>query len=235
MSYFAPCYPCAPKVRIMHPHVPKVIKLCPSCISEVWLKGFETGDYSEWDLVDGPPVIDSVIVHDGLYSSRSESDAFYDYYCQVNSPTIIGKVYCLSCWYRNDLMVLPADSWDMILGFQYETGSPYAAYYGMFFCIHRVNGNYYLSLNYRPAGIDYFDDTDILLIQKKWYFVELNMFVHATNGWINLYIDGIKKAEAKDIDTTYLDNITAGSSCAVGGTGLGQRKSWVDTVRMRSD
>lgn len=34
--------------------------------------GFEEGDYSAWDATIGPPTIDNIITHSGIYSSKSD-------------------------------------------------------------------------------------------------------------------------------------------------------------------
>lgn len=208
----------------------------------VFESGFETGDYSEWDRVWGEGTvlfIDDVTKYEGNYSSRSEGDSWYTAYAQKDYSLETEKTYNLYGYFRCDsfdfsAMGPPWDDYvDCILGLQDTVNDPWAANNCLFFVLQGIAENVLgLKLDYRRDGVDEFIDTGLTLETGRWYKIRIEVYVHATEGYVKLYIDDELKAEKTNCNTTGMLRFTAGSNTSMWATGVATRKEWVDSIKL---
>jgi len=206
--------------------------------STLFSSGFETGDYTEWTRTVGPPVIDTTVVHDGSYSSKSTGDSWYTRLAQQDYTFAVGNLYRLHGWFRCDAFDDSAmgppwsDYIDDVLSIHgTDATDPIASARGVFFALRGIaEDTLKLYLEHRVGGSSTFTDTGITLALAQWYKTRLEIYVHATAGYAKLYINDELKAQKTAINTTNLGRFSAGSSTSMWATGLASRTSYVDTI-----
>jgi len=192
--------------------------------------GFETGDFSEWTAQVRNPVIDSAVKHDGRYSSRSEDDLFYDEGVEQNMAGFgLPTVYYIHGWVRVDTLVFdPTLTGGVgLLGIKQASGGV-GGLRGLFFYARRTAG----VPRFGIYDYDLFIDYDIMEFDlATWYKVEMEVTRHASNGTLKLYIDSVLKQTVTGTETDWgWLWAGAGMAPAVSKTGLGNYKSYVDTI-----
>jgi len=193
--------------------------------------GFDTGDFSEWTAQIRNPTIDSTIKHDGNYSSRSEDDLFYDEGVEQNMSGFgLPTVYYIHGWVRVDTLVLDPSlvGGVTLLGIKNTSGGV-SGTRGLFFYARRSAGVPKFGMYDYDLFVDY---PDIMTFELgKWYKIEKKVTRDPANGTLELYVDSVLKQTITGTTTNY--NwlwAGAGMSPAVSKTGLGNYKSWVDTL-----
>lgn len=201
--------------------------------------GFETGDYTEWTAkypAAGAhvPVIDSSVKHDGTYSSRSEDDLFYDEGAEQNMSGFgLPATYYIHGWARMDTLVFDpsiAAGGVALLGIKGASGGV-GGQSGLFFYARRSAGVLKFGVYDYDLFVDYPDIMTFLL--SRWYKIEMKVTRDPANGTLVLYVDSVLKQTITATRTNY--NwlwAGAGMAPAVSKTGLGNYKSWVDTLQV---
>jgi len=194
--------------------------------------GFEPGNFSEWTAQIRNPVIDSVVKHDGNYSSRSEDDLFYDEGIEQNMIGFgLPTVYYIHGWVRVDTLVFDPSigvGGVALLGIKAAAGGV-GGQRGLFFYARRSAGVLKFGVYDYDLYVDYPDIMTFVL--GKWYKTEMKVTRDPANGTLELYVDSVLKQTITGTTTNY--NwlwAGAGMSPAVSKTGLGNYKSYVDTI-----
>lgn len=192
--------------------------------------GFETGDFTEWTATVRSPVIDSAVKHDGSYSSRSEDDLFYDEGVEQDMSGFgLPTTYYIHGWVRVDTLVFDPtlSGGAALLGIKGASGGV-GGQSGLFFYVRRTAG----VPRFGVYDYDLFVNYDIMAFDlEKWYKIEFKVVRDPANGTLEVYIDGVLKQTVTGTRTNY--NwlwAGAGNAPSVNKTGLGNQKSWVDTI-----
>jgi len=170
--------------------------------------GFETGDFSAWTdtLVNGNDnsiATSSAQAKAGTYSAKVhlENAVAGDYALarKINFASIgNGSHIWASAWW---FFPTGFDAQTTIrLFFVQEDGSPWAA-----ICV-QLNSSEQLYINDLLNMDQYYQDSPISVPTNQWVGIELHIYVHNTQGYMELWQDGVKIIEKTGIDTLPTNN-----------------------------
>ena len=180
--------------------------------------GFEPGNFSEWTGTGGTGLsVQSVVVHTGTYSARRTGTLFHGWcYKDLYQTALHHRV---EGYVRYDtLNFFPGFPWHIsTLGFM--DGLREVAGFGIYWdqvtrylaLIHRTPPTWFVAYTFGEA-----------CQLGKWYKVAVEMYRHATEGWIKLYIDDVLKKEVSGLDTRDVSTFRCfwGNRCDPQGGGM---------------
>ncbi|MEM2995788.1 MAG: hypothetical protein QXI91_07265, partial [Candidatus Bathyarchaeia archaeon] len=153
--------------------------------------GFESGDFSAWTGTVGSPTIVSSPTHHGAYAARFGSTVMYCYKTFTETNPLHVRVYVY-------FTALPPSTYD----------------YDYYFSLHNSQGNIIAAVGIRQGAAGQyqfvlryeFPSTTYLFWSSTpqvntWYCFELK-FVKGTSGEYRLYIDGVERITASNVDTS---------------------------------
>jgi hypothetical protein len=195
--------------------IPNAAIMSQECeIETLFSDGFESGDSSAWS---GTTVTsgDNVAVvgtnpFRGDYSARFETNGVASgikrasvYKSISESSLIYARGYF---YFVEGLPLMDNDDYFAVIQFLSPDGDVICSLQ-----IRKIQGQDVFHLSGISGSMSWVHGStyDILPAEDKWYGVELYAYIHATAGVYKIYIDGVERISAANVNTTRCGNISA--------------------------
>jgi len=165
-------------------------------MTEIFSDGFETGNFNAWTGTSGTPSIITDPVHHGTYAMMCNAVEYAYKTLASSQPFIYHR-----CYVRTNTVPASGEYVDVMWGRATST-TIFGASVG-------YSGGVKWRLCYRNGATWTNYWTSIPAVVNTWYCVEIYWKLGASDGQVQMWIDGELAADLKDLDTDNYGNCTA--------------------------
>lgn len=186
--------------KTLHVSIPESFSIDPSIFED----GFESGNFSAWtgttESGTGELSVQSSEAREGTYASNSTVTSAADWHSANCYKTFGGE----STIYARCYVYL--DSWSG--GFTRGIFGIVANIFGIINV--RLESTRNVTARYRDGAAIIENTSDTILATGEWICLEAAAYVHATNGWVRIYVNDVELVDITQtgIDTDNYGNIT---------------------------